>query len=203
MVKLNRVLAYLKETHTLRLTLGVGGVIQLQAYIDASFAPHGDGKSHTGSVLSLGRGAFFAASCKQKLVTKSSWEAELVAFSDQLSEVLGTAQFLEAQGMQIVPVVHQDNTSTIFSATKGAGSSNRTRHVHIRYFWCQQFIENGTEYTPTGDMIADILTKPLQAELFRHLRGLLLGVCGECWSFRSPRQAVGSVRDDSNGEERH
>ena len=187
MKKLDRALAYLHYTKEQRLTLGISGVIQLQSYIDASFAPHADGKSHTGAILSLGIGAFFASSTKQKLVTKSSWEAELVAFSDQMSEVLGVSQFMAELGVPVVPVVHQDNTSTILSTAKGAGASNRTRHVSIRYFWTQQFIEDGTvkvEYTPTGDMIADILTKPLQGDLFRHLRALLLGAGGECWKIR-------------------
>ena len=178
MEKLDRVLAYLLETRDLTLTLGIRGVVQLQSYIDASFAPHRDGKSHTGAIWSLGIGTFYAGSSKQKIVTKSSWEAELVAFSDQMSEVLGVQQFLADLGFQITPVIHQDNTSTILSTANGSGASNRTRHVNIRYFWTTQYIDDGTvtvEYTPTGEMIADILTKPLQGELFRRLRALLLG----------------------------
>ena len=183
MLKLDRVLAYIHETRDMVLTLGINGIIQLQSYIDASFAPHRDGKSHTGAMWSLGIGAYYAASCKQKIVTKSSWEAELVAFSDQMSEVLGVQQFLMELGFAVVPIVHQDNTSTILSSAKGAGASNRTRHVNIRYFWVSQFIDDGTikvEYTPTANMIADILTKPLQGTLFRTLRSRLLGSEGEC-----------------------
>ena len=186
MAKLDRVLSYILETRDMVLTLGITGMIQLQSYIDASFAPHLDGKSHTGAMWSLGIGAFYAASCKQKLVTKSSWEAELVAFSDQMSEVLGVQQFLLELGFEVTPIIHQDNTSTILSSAKGAGASNRTRHVNIRYFWVTQFIEDGTvkvEYTPTANMIADILTKPLQGILFRTLRDMLLGYGGECCVF--------------------
>jgi hypothetical protein len=34
--------------------------------------------------------------------------------------------------------------------------------------------EISIEYMPTGEMLADILTKPLQGELFRRLRDRLL-----------------------------
>ena len=51
--------------------------LSLEAHIDASYGVHEDGKSHSGMHLSLGLGAFFVKSSKQKIVTKSSTEAEL------------------------------------------------------------------------------------------------------------------------------
>jgi hypothetical protein len=53
---------------------------------------------HTGGVLTLGKGAAYATSTKQKLTTKSSTEAELVGVNDMLSQVLWTQHFLDAQG---------------------------------------------------------------------------------------------------------
>ena len=186
MKKLDRVLAYLNATPEQMLTLGAGkGPLCLHAFIDASYAPHADAKSHSGANMGFGIGSFHCSSSKQKIVTKSSWEAELVAYSDYMSEVVGTGQFLDELGVLVNIIVHQDNTSTILSTAKGAGSSNRTRHVNIRYFWTRQFIEDGTvtvQYTPTAAMIADVLTKPLQSEMFRNLRALLLGSGGECWN---------------------
>ena len=75
-------------------------------------------------------------------------------------------------------VLHQDNTSTISLAENGRSNSDRTKHIGIRYFFVKQYVENGTmkiQHCPTLQMIADILTKPLQGELFRRLRDLLLG----------------------------
>ena len=73
--------------------------------------------------------------------------------------------------------IHQDNLSTIALAIKGAGSSDRTRHVSIRYFWMKDRI-NSSEievvYKPSEDMIADIMTKPLHGAIFIRLRQLLL-----------------------------
>ena len=64
-------------------------------------------------------------------------------------------------------------------ATKGASTSERTRHVALRYFFVKDRIESGEvsiQYLPTGAMIADLLTKPLQGSLFRRLRGELLNL---------------------------
>ena len=60
---------------------------------------------------------------------------------------------------------------------KGTGSSERTRHVHILYFWVKDRIAaKGIEviFMSTDDMIADILTKPLQCEKIVALRNKLL-----------------------------
>jgi len=44
--------------------------------------------------LTLGGGAFYGSSTKQKLNTRSSTEAELVGVNDALPQVLWTRQFL-------------------------------------------------------------------------------------------------------------
>ena len=62
----------------------------------------------------------------------------------------------------------------------GRANSERSRHINIRYFFVKDRVEQGDvkiEYMPTGDMIADVLTKPLQRSLFARLRDLLLNCC--------------------------
>jgi hypothetical protein len=59
----------------------------------------------------------------------------------------------------------------------GAPTSDRTRHVNIRFFFAKDRADSGEiklEYYPTADMVADRFTKPLQGELFRKLRRQLL-----------------------------
>ena len=53
----------------------------------------------------------------------------------------------------------------------------RTRHINVRYFFTKDQVESGElviEYLPTEEMLADLLTKPLQGALFRRLRNQLL-----------------------------
>jgi hypothetical protein len=63
-------------------------------------------------------------------------------------------------------------------AQNGMSNSEKTRHISIRYFFVTDRIKSGEiklQHMGTEDMIADILTKPLQGELFKKLRDLLLG----------------------------
>lgn len=74
--------------------------------------------------------------------------------------------------------LYQDNLSTIALANNGRSTSDRTRHINIRYFFIKQYLEDGTmtvEHCPATEMIADILTKPLQGYEFIKMRDLLLG----------------------------
>ena len=65
-------------TIDLSLALEVEETIRVTAYVEASFAAHNsDMKNHTGVFITLGKGAFYYRSSKQKLVTKSSTEAEI------------------------------------------------------------------------------------------------------------------------------
>ena len=176
--KLERVIKYIRSTRHLGIRLSADKFISVLAYVDASFATHDDMKSHTGSVITLGRGPVMANSRIQRLTTLSSAESELVGLSESLGQVLWTRMFLEAQGYEMGPAkVFEDNQSAIKLAENGESRSSRTRHIAIRYFFIHDRIKSGEvaiEYMKTGDMIADILTKPLTGELFKRLRGLLL-----------------------------
>ena len=114
--------------------------------MDASFATHADAKSHTGASLSLGHGSVISISTKQKLVTRSSTEAELVGVNDAMTFIMWAKYFFEDQakslpensilkklGSQII--IEQDNTSALQLEKNGRrSSSKRTRHIQTRYF---------------------------------------------------------------------
>jgi len=178
--KLIRVLKYLNATQHLGIVLEPTKGLHVLAYVDASFAVHEDFKSHTGGVITLGRGPIYVTSKKQKLNSKSSTESELIGISDVLPQVIWTRDFLLGQGYTIdAATLFQDNKSTIILANRGSSNSERTRHVAIRYFFIKDRIASGeicVEYLPTDQMLADILTKPLQGQLFRRLRKELLNM---------------------------
>ena len=107
---------------------------------------------------------------KQKIITRSSTEAELVGISDALSQILWYREYLLSFGLDLGPAtIFQDNMSTIFLANKGRSTSERSRHIKIRNFFVEHYIESKEivlQHMPTGEMIADILTKPLHGALF-------------------------------------
>ena len=60
-------------------------------------------------------------------------------------------------------------------------SSDRTRHIDIRYFFIKDIIKREAidiHYCPTEQMIADFYTKPLQGGLFKALRDYIMGHSG-------------------------
>ena len=178
--KMCRLVQYIRSTQGLCIHLSATDHISVTAFVDAAFAVHPDYKSHTGSIITLGRGPVYAKSSVQKLNTVSSAESELVGLSDSTSQVIWTRQFLEGQGYNIGPAkIYEDNTSAIKLAENGRSNSSRTRHIAIRFFFISDRINSKeivVEYMKTQDMIADILTKPLQGALFRRLRSMLLNL---------------------------
>ena len=171
---------YIRNTRDLGLTLEIDTPMTVKCYVDASYGVHQDMKSHTGCVITLGKGAIYAKSSTQKITTKSSTEAELVGLSDSSNQVLWVRQFLIDQGYEIRPaIVYQDNKSTIQLIKNGRSNSERTRHINIRYFYLSDRIKENEiiiEYKSTNEMLADMLTKPLQGEQFRALRNILLNI---------------------------
>jgi hypothetical protein len=176
-------LRYIYGTLDLELILGGynnNGDIQFTAYADASYGTHDDGKSHSGWIFTLGRGAVVSNSTKQKLVVKSSAEGEFVTLSDMISSAAHEKDKLSAMNNDIVSsgLIMEDNEAAIHLAERGKSNSSRTKHIKIRYFFIKQYLDNGEFiliHCPTNQMIADILTKPLQGALFFTLRDLLLG----------------------------
>jgi hypothetical protein len=182
--KLGRVIMYLRLCPHFPLTLQADKINVLEWSVDASYAPHSDMRSHTGGCVTLGKGYMSATSKKQKLNTRSSTEAELVAVDDMMHKVMWSRMFLQAQGYDMGPsVVKQDNKSAILLEVNGRRSSGaRTRHLNVRYFFVTDRVKHGEvmiEYCPTRDMVADVLTKPLQGAAFLRLRQLLLNLPDE------------------------
>ena len=178
MDKLERVIRYIRGTQNLGIILEGSKNLAVYGYIDASYGIHADLKSHTGCVIGIGKGPVFAKSSTQKLNTKSSCEAELVGLSDSTGMIIWTRNFLIEQGYPMgAATVYQDNQSAIKMIGNGKANADRTRHIAIRYFFVKDRVDNKEikiEYMNTGNMIADILTKPLQGALFVRLRTELL-----------------------------
>jgi hypothetical protein len=181
--KLIRLLRYLNQTQELGLVLGgdAEGNFHLSAYVDASFGVHADGKSHTGMFITIGRGIILAKSVKQKIVAKSSCEAELIGLSDISSLLAWQQEWMTIMGdadHAYPGFLYEDNMSAMRLAENGRSTSDRTKHIKLRYFFIKQYLDSGEfvlKHCSTDRMIADILTKPLQGDHFEALRDILLG----------------------------
>ncbi|KAI2493969.1 Reverse transcriptase (RNA-dependent DNA polymerase) [Fragilaria crotonensis] len=153
---------------------------KIRTWVDASYAVHPDMKSHTGGLLSFGTGGLVCKSGKQKLNTKSSTEAELVGASDYLPNLMWVHNFLKGQGYEVKEsTLQQDNESAIKLEKNGRMSAGqKSRHIDIRYFWIKDRVQASgvaIQHCPTLEMLADFFTKPLQGNLFRRFRDVILG----------------------------
>ena len=76
-----------------------------RSYVDSSFGLYADGKSVTGVLIMISNAPIFVKSSKQKIVTKSSTESELVGISDALSQIVWTREYLLCHGLSLGPAI--------------------------------------------------------------------------------------------------
>lgn len=180
-MKLKRMMGFLKSTQDDVLTLVSDKTGTITWYLDAAFAVHKDFRSHTGANMTLGAGAIYSVSTKQKVNTRSSTEAEFIAVDDIISKVLWTKLFMEAQGYNVKQtIIMRDNQSSMKLEMNGKTSSGkRTRHFNIKYFYITDLIEQkevAVKYCPTDSMIADFMTKPLTGAKFHKFRKIIMNI---------------------------
>ena len=76
-------------------------------------------------------------------------------------------------------ILFQDNQSAIYLERNGKGSSTgNSLHINMRYFFVKDRIASGEVkvlYCSTSSMLGDFFSKPLQGELFRYYRAILMG----------------------------
>jgi hypothetical protein len=99
--KLTRMLQFLRATKDDFLTLPANSLHNVRWWVDASYAVHPDMKSHTGGAMSLGKGAIYGTSKRQKLNTKSSTESEVAVGADDVMPQMLWTLYFEAQRYKI------------------------------------------------------------------------------------------------------
>lgn len=173
--KLGRIIRYLKGTIDDHVTIECDD-LQLHCHCDASYGIHADGRSHTGYILSLGASHSYlhARSSKQKVTAISSTDAEILAVADGLKQIVWLRNLMREVDVEPVRevILYQDNRSSIWMLTEPT-RYRRSKHILIKVSYIKEKCAEGAVkfiYLPTDQMNADLLTKPLQGELFRQLK---------------------------------
>ena len=180
--KLTRLVRYLANTRDLCLVIGPSDM-SVHGSADASHGVHDDSKGHTGGVIWLGKSnaPILTLSKKQKLVARSSMEAEIVA-CDQVAfeglwikDVLNELKLISGQK----PLVMQQDNQSAGKVLKSGKPSGMSKSVTLKHYWLTEQIQSGElvlEDTRSSEMIADGLTKPLPKDLFVKFRNLVLNL---------------------------
>ena len=69
-------------------------------------------------------------------------------------------------------IIHCDNTSAII-LSKNHVQHSKDKHIPIKYHYLRELVVNKKirlEYIPTQEQVVDIFTKPLNRDVFEHLR---------------------------------
>lgn len=151
-----------------------GSTEKIEAYADADYGgDRKERKSRSGMVVKAGYGTVCWGSKKQKIVAMSTVEAEYVATASTSQEITWVEQLLKELGKRVeTPRLWMDNQGAL-AISKDPSHHNMTKHIEIRYHYLRQRVKGGklrTEYCPTQEMIADIMTKALSKGIFERLR---------------------------------
>ena len=181
--KAKRILSYLKCTIDMKLTHkcdNKGPKNLLFAFVDASYATHPDMKGHSGCLIFDECGnLLYASSTKQKLMSKSSTDAEIIAVHSSMNSIEEIRDLFNELNGEINPVcLYQDNLSAKFLMEHGDSSSDKSKHMKVRYFYIKEKVDEtiiNIQYRDTERMWADLLTKPLtQRKKFFDCRSIIM-----------------------------
>jgi len=173
-----------------------GEDLRLDCYVDADFCglfgtedakDPISSKSRTGYVLILGNCLVSWSSKLQQETCLSTTEAEYVAMSQAMRELLPlrTLVNLIAECLQVntkESTVYskrfEDNKSCI-TVSRAPSMTSRTRHINVKYQIFRSYIgkDKGIEieHVDTTEQTADMFTKGLCSKLFTKLREKLMG----------------------------
>jgi hypothetical protein len=192
-----RICRYLQGTANQGMKFQPSETMKLDCYVDADFAGlwnHEDNqdpvcvKSRTGFVITLGNCPLMWVSKLQTEIALSTLEAEYIALSQAMRELLPMRELLQEVGTNLNldfadPVilhstVFEDNNGALGMA-KAPKITPRTKHIATKYHFFRDKIglEKGIEISriDTNDQKADMFTKGLPKETFQKLRKALCG----------------------------
>jgi hypothetical protein len=173
-----RVLSYLKETSNYGIKINCQEM-RLHLHCDASWASHRDGNSHTGWILKLGQSYLGCKSSKQRVGSPSSTDAELIATADGLKNLKWFDNLTTEIDLPLsICYLYQDNLSAS-KVIKKLTKTKQLKHLLSKINLLQQYHADKLFeiiQTPTGEMIADSLTKPKSASNYIIVEATRLGV---------------------------
>lgn len=160
------VLRYLQGTIEFGLKYTWSNDVKLSGFTDVDWAGSSvDRKSTHGYCFSLGLGMTSWCSRKQKSVALSSAEAENMAASTTSCEAIWLQKLLVnllKERMEATRILC-DNQSCI-KLPENVVFHDRSKHIDMKCHFIRDCVQRGAvqlQYTPTGEQVADILTKAI------------------------------------------
>ena len=119
--------------------------LKLIGYADSDYGSNLiDRKSTMGYVFFFNRGPISWSSRKQQMVAMSIMEAEYMALSDSIHELLSRMYYITEMGILTIQptVMYSDNQVAIVLAD-GQGDYRRAKHIDICYHFIRDHLQRG------------------------------------------------------------
>jgi len=139
---------------------------ELIGFCDSDYAGElRERRSTSGYVFLLHGGPIAWSSKLQRITALSSSEAEYMAISEALKEILWLRSLVESFGLkQMKPTKLRVDNQAAIAMSKNPEFHKRTKHIGVRFHRIRQEQEVGNvdvTYVPSDKQVTDMLTKPL------------------------------------------
>lgn len=146
-------------------------ILLLEGFSDASRGDDSDDRRSTsGYCVFLGGNLISWGSKKQQVVSRSIAEAEYRSLAHVITEMIWIQSLLSELGVTLKGkvLVWCDSLAAVAVAGNPVIYS-RFKHVELDLFFVREKVEQGlfqVGHVPSHDQVADVLAKPLSADLF-------------------------------------
>lgn len=149
----------------------------VQGFVDSDYASDQDNRrSLTGFVFQVFGCTVSWKASLQHVVSFSTTEAKYIAITKAVKEATWLQGLVKELGIQQGPVTVFCDSQSVIHLTKNQMYHERTKHIDVRLHFVRGIISEGKVFVAkvgTEDNHADMLTKALSANKFKHCLELL------------------------------
>ena len=151
------------------LTYSHDGDLTPLAYVDADYRGCRDTRRSTlGYVFTMAGGAVTWSSKRQATVALSTVEAEYVAMSRCVQQMVWTQTWLdEVEIEHEMPGIIKGDSRGAIALAKNTKDHGKVKHIDIRHHYLRELVKSGLilfKQIPSADNVADLFTKPLSRD---------------------------------------
>lgn len=137
-----RILRYLQATPGKNLVFHCANELPIMAYCDANRASSNDRKSTSGYAIYVGSNLVSWSSKRQSVVALSSTEAEIIAATETMREILWIRNVLSSFGFTVDTLTLYCDSQPAIAIAHTGGYNGRSKHMDVKYRFLSDCVTN-------------------------------------------------------------